>query len=47
MKLSSNPKGISFQLKKVGLDDATSPLTVSGGDVSYRVLGQSGGATLP
>jgi len=46
-KLSSDPKGVSVQLKKVGLDDSTDPMQISGGDLGYRALGQSGSVTLP
>jgi hypothetical protein len=47
LKLSSDPKGISMSLKGVGLDDASSPMAITGGDLSYKALGQSGRVTLP
>jgi len=47
LKLSSNPKGVSVSFKKLGLDDSADPMLITGGDVSYRALGQSGRATLP
>ncbi len=49
LKLSSDPKGISLQLKKLGLDDSTDPLPmqITEGDLSYRMLGQSGQTPLP
>ena len=47
MKLSTAQKGVSVQLKKLGLDDSSDPLGITEGDVSYRALGQSGRVTLP
>jgi len=47
LKLASNPKGISVQLKGVGLDDSTSPMTITSGAISYKALGQSGRSDLP
>jgi hypothetical protein len=49
VKLQSEPKGVSVTLKKLGLDDSPSPapMAITEGQVSYRALGQSGGATLP
>lgn len=47
LKLQSDPKGVSVQLKKVSLDDASDPMEIMGGDLSYRALGQSGRAELP
>ena len=49
LKLQSNPKGVSIQLKKLVFDDSTDPLPmqITGGDLSFRVLGQSGRVTLP
>ena len=45
LKLQSADKGISIQLRKVGLDGATN--AVSGGDLGYKILGQSGKVSLP
>lgn len=47
LKLSSDPKGISITLKKLGLDDASDPMDITEGDMSYKALGQSGRVTLP
>jgi len=49
LKLSSDPKGVSVGFKKLGLDDSVNPMPmgITGGDVSYKALGQSGRATLP
>jgi len=49
LKLSSDPKGVSVTLKGLVLDDSSDPMPMSidGGDVSYRALGQSGRVTLP
>jgi hypothetical protein len=47
LKLSSDPKGISISLKKLGLDDASDPMDITEGDMSYKALGQSGRVTLP
>ena len=49
LKLSSDPKGVSITLKGLVLDDALNPMPMSidGGDLSYRALGQSGRVTLP
>jgi len=49
VKLQSDPKGVSVTLKKLGLDDSPdpAPMLLTEGAVSYRALGQSGGATLP
>jgi hypothetical protein len=47
LKLSSDPKGISITLKKLGLDDASDPMEITEGDMSYKALGQSGRAVLP
>jgi hypothetical protein len=47
LKLSSDPKGVSVSFKKLGLDDAADPMLITGGDVSYKALGQSGRAALP
>jgi hypothetical protein len=49
LKLSSDPKGLSITLKKLGLDDAANPdpLLITGGALGYKALGQSGRATLP
>jgi len=45
LKLQTADKGIRVQLKNVGLDDSTQ--AVSGGDLSYKILGQSGRVSLP
>jgi hypothetical protein len=47
LKLSSDPKGISISLKKLGLDDVSDPLQITEGDMSYKALGQSGRVVLP
>jgi hypothetical protein len=49
LKLSSDPKGLSISLKGLGLDDSANPdpMAITGGDLSYKALGQSGRATLP
>jgi hypothetical protein len=47
LKLSSDPKGISITLKKLGLDAASDPMEITEGDMSYKALGQSGRAVLP
>jgi hypothetical protein len=47
VKLTSDPKGISINLKKLGLDDAMNPMDITGGSLSYKALGQSGKAVLP
>jgi hypothetical protein len=40
-------KGVSVSFKGLGLDDTSDPLGITAGDLSYRVLGQSGRAELP
>lgn len=45
LKLETADKGIRIRFKKLGLDDTT--LAVTGGDMSYKILGQSGRTTLP
>ena len=47
MKLQSVDKGIRIDLKKLTLDDATTPVGVTGGSVNARILGQSAKATIP
>lgn len=47
LKLQTADKGIKLQLKKVELDDEVLPTEVVGGALSYKILGQSGKATLP
>ena len=47
LKLETADKGIKIQLKKVELDDEVVPTAVVGGDLGYKILGQSGKATLP
>jgi len=47
LKLETADKGIKIQLKKVELDDEVAPPAVVGGDLSYKILGQSGKASLP
>jgi len=47
LKLQSDPKGISIQLKKLVLDHVPNPMQITGGDLSYRMLGQSGRTPLP
>jgi hypothetical protein len=49
LKLSSNPKGLSISFKGLGLDDSVNPMpmAITGGDLSYKALGQSGRTTLP
>ena len=47
LKLQTADKGIKIQLKKVLLDDAASPPAVVGGDLAYKILGQSGKAEVP
>ena len=47
LKLSSSDKAVRVALKGVSLDDATSPLGVSGGTLKRRALGQSAKALLP
>lgn len=49
LKLSSDPKGVSVTLKGLVLDDSLDPMpmTITGGDLSYKALGQSGRVTLP
>jgi hypothetical protein len=47
VKLVSDPKGISVTLKKLGLDDASSPMEITEGSATYKALGQSGKVTLP
>ena len=47
LKLQSVDKGIRIGLKKLVLDDTTDPVGVTGGEVSPRILGQSGKATIP
>lgn len=47
LKLQSADKGIRVALKKIVLDDATNPMSVTGGAVSTRILGQIGNAPLP
>jgi hypothetical protein len=47
LKLQTADKGIKLQLKKVELDDEVAPPAVVGGDLSYKILGQSGKASLP
>jgi hypothetical protein len=47
LKLESADKGIKLSLKKIVLDDSTSPMGVTGGDVSPRILGQKAKSTIP
>ncbi len=47
VKLQSAAKGVRIELSRVRLDDATSPLGVSGGALSPRILGQAAKVTLP
>jgi hypothetical protein len=47
LKLESADKGIKLSLKKIVLDDSTSPMGVSGGDLSPRILGQKAKTTIP
>ena len=51
LKLQTAPdaidKGIKLQLKQVELDDGVVPTAVVGGDLSFKILGQSGKASLP
>ncbi|MBM4385226.1 MAG: hypothetical protein FJ091_17890 [Deltaproteobacteria bacterium] len=46
-KLRSAGKGIRLALSKVALDDSTAPLTMTGGALRTRVLGQSARASVP
>jgi hypothetical protein len=47
LKLESADKGIKLSLKKIVLNDSTSPMGVTGGDVSPRILGQKAKSTIP
>jgi hypothetical protein len=47
LRLQTADKGIKLQLKQVELDDEAPPNAVVGGDLSYKILGQSGKAPLP
>ena len=51
LKLQTAPdgadKGIKLQLKQTELDDAVAPAAVVGGDLTFKILGQSGKASLP
>ena len=51
LKLQTAPdgvdKGIKIQLKQVELDDDVVPTAVEGGDLTFKILGQSGKASLP
>lgn len=46
LKLQTADKGIKIQVKKIGIDEAAMP-QVTGGDLSYKVLGQKGKVSLP
>jgi hypothetical protein len=51
VKLQTDPgavdKGIKLQLKQVELDDGVVPTEVVGGDLTFKILGQSGKGSLP
>jgi len=47
LKLESADKGIKISLKKIVLNDSTSPMGVTGGDVSPRILGQKAKSAIP